>query len=376
MLIPWDAENATFNNVGNGFEGFLTNDVQARSVFESYLGIPTGITTGNGTFPVGVTADVTAWVNGSATNYGWLMPGWVGREDGTALASSEFSNPDYRPRLRVYWVPAATASASFRYGVDEYYSTFDTRLRAETPDVDGGSLTSVFVDWTGSTDHALMRFDDILGTETNRIPFGSQVHFAVLELSSMLGNGPGDGGQFYAMLQPWDQYDTWNIRSNGITADGIEAAATSTTTAGNASLAPNVQATYNYFEVTSDVQAWANGVRSNYGWAILPWTGGGDGWGFYTSEYTDEVHRPRLRVFYSPGTGIFAPTMLSPIWSQGSVQIRFTGKASTAFTVQRVAGLPGTWTALGTVTTDAAGLGTYTDSAPPANAAFYRVVYP
>lgn len=376
MLIPWDAESATFNNVGNGFEGFLTNDVQARSVFESYLGLPTGITTGNGTLSVGVTADVTAWVNGSATNYGWLMPGWIGREDGTAMASSEFAAPTSRPRLRVYWVPAETDSASFRFGVNEYYNTFDTRLRADTPDVDGGSLTSIFVDWSGSTDHALIRFEDMLGSETNRIPFGSQIHFAVLELSSIVGNGPGDGGQFYAMLEPWDQYDTWNIRTNGITADGIEAAATPTTSAGNASLAPNVPATYNYFEVTSDVQAWANGVRANYGWAILPWPNGGDGWGFCTSEYADEAHRPRLRVFYSPGTGIFPPTMLSPVWSQGSVQIRFTGKPATAFSVQRVAGLPGSWVTVGTVTTDATGLGTYTDSNPPANAAFYRIAYP
>lgn len=376
MLVPWDAEAATWNNVGTGNSGFVPDDVYVRSTYDSFFGLPNGDSdTGTGTFPIGVTDDLKAWVSG-ATNYGWVMPGWPSRTDGTALATSEDANLEERPRLRVLWVPAGTETASFRQGVNEYYSSFDTRLRADTPDIDGGSLTSVFIDWTGSTDHALIRFDDIIGTEPGRIPPGSQIHAAMLDLSSMVGNGMGDGGQFYAMLRPWDQYDTWNMADNGITADGVEAASTPTFVAGNQSRAPNVQAAFHSFDVTSDLQAWANGVRTNYGWAGLPWPNGGDGWGFGTSEQTEERNRPQLRVFFSPGTGVFPPTMLSPVVTPTSVQVRFNGQPSTTFTVQRKATLTGQWTNLGTATTDASGAGTYTDNAPTGNSGFYRIAYP
>jgi len=40
---------------------------------------------------------------------------------------------------------------------------------------------------------------------------------------------------------------------------------------------------FNSFEVTSDVQAWASGAPNN-GWGIIPWPGGGNGWGFAISE--------------------------------------------------------------------------------------------
>lgn len=376
MLVPWDAETSTWNSVGKGNEGFVPDDIYVRSVYDSFFGLPGGdADTGTGTFPIGVTADVQAWTTG-ATNYGWVMPGWPSRTDGTALATSEDANLEERPRLRVLWVPAGTQTASFRQGVNDYASSFDTRLRADTPDIDGGALTSVFVDWTGSKDQALLRFDDIIGSEPGRIPAGSQIHAAVLDLSSMVGNGMGDGGQFYAMLRPWDQYDTWNMAVDGITPDGVEAATTPTFVVGNASRAPNAQAAFHSFEVTSDVQAWVNGVRTNYGWAGLPWQDGGDGWGFGTSEQTEERNRPQLRVFFSPGSGVFAPTMLSPIVTPTSVQVRFNGKPSTTFSVHRVGTLPGTWTTIGTATTDAAGVGSYTDNAPPAGSGFYRIAYP
>jgi hypothetical protein len=363
--------------VGNGYEGFVPNDVHARSTYDSFFGLANGdASTGTGLIGLSVTPDVQAWVNAGESNYGWVMPGWPARTDGTAFSSSKAPNPSSRPLLRVMWLPAGTPSASFRQNVDGYSGVVDTRVRAESPDAEASTAVSVFVDWTGSTDHVLIRFDDILGTGPGQIPPSAEIHAAMLDLASMVGNAMGDGGHFHAMLQPWEAGATWNSMVNGLSADGIEAAATASFVAGNASLDPNVQAAFLSFEVTTDLQSWANGTRPNYGWTGLPWANGGDGWGFGTSEQGEERNRPRLRVYYSPRTTVSAPVLQAPGWSSGSVVIRFTGQPGTAYTLQRSGTLSGAWNPLGTALTDAYGQATYTDSAPLSDGAFYRAVYP
>lgn len=374
MLVPWDAEFDTYNNVGVGYEGFMPNDIHARSTYDSFFGLENGdASTGTGSIKLGVTADIQAWVNEGQTNYGWLMPGWVGRLDGTVISSSEASNPEARPRLRVFWVPSGTAVASFRQGVNDYTGAVDTRIRKETPDAEGSALTGVFVDWTGSTDQALLRFDEIIGTGPGKIPPGSRIDVAMLDLASMVGNAMGDGGKFHAMLKPWQATDTWNILSDGIQADGIEAMQTPTVVAGNETLNPNVQAAFLSFETTADVQSWADGTRPNYGWAGLPWTNGGDGWGFGTSEQADPRNRPQLRVFYTPGAVVLAPRMLAPVWAGTTIQVRFHGTIGTTYTVERASEPTGPWTPQGTTQAGQDGMGTFTDNSPLPGAGFYRV---
>jgi hypothetical protein len=92
-----------------------------------------------------------------------------------------------------------------------------------------------------------------------------RIDAAMLDLGSVVGNATGDGGHLHALLQPWDDttttLNTWG--GDGIKADGIEAAVKPTVTAGSPSLDPNVQGGFNSYEVTADVQAWANGTNSN-----------------------------------------------------------------------------------------------------------------
>jgi hypothetical protein len=175
------------------------------------------------------------------------------------------------------------------------------------------------------------------------------------------------------MLKPWQATDTWNILLDGIQADGVEALQTPTVVAGNETLNPNVQAAFLSFETTTDVQAWADGTRPNYGWAGLPWTNGGDGWGFGTSEQADPRNRPQLRVFYTPGAVIVAPRMLAPIWAASSVQVRFHGTLGTSYTVERASEPTGPWTPLGTAQAGTDGMGSFTDTTPLPGAGFYRV---
>ncbi len=58
------------------------------------------------------------------------------------------------------------------------------------------------------------------------------------------------------MLQSFASPLTWNGFVDGISADGIEASSSVTAAAGNPTRSPNVEAGWNTFEVTQDVQAW------------------------------------------------------------------------------------------------------------------------
>lgn len=375
MLIPWNAETETWNSMGDGVD---PDDIEASSTFDSQFGLANGDgATTIGSILIGVTADVQAWLDGT-NNYGWAMPAWTLNLDGTGFSPSEAANIGDRPRLRVSWVPAGTAMASFRQGVNGYSSARDTRIRQNAPDADNSTVVGVFVDaevtaTQSDPEHVLLRFDDIIGAAAGQIPSGARIDAAVLDLGCVIGNAMGDGGKFHALLQTWeDTTSTWNFWVNGIQADGVEAATTPTAVAGNASLNPDVQAAYLSFELTSDVQAWTLGTRPNYGWAVLPWPNGGNGWGFATAEATVERNRPQLRVFYTANAGNNI-VMLTPVWSPSSVQVSFTATVGNTYSVLRAPSVTGPWTPIGSATVQPNGTGTFTDNSPLAGAAFYIV---
>ena len=386
MLVPWDADNSTWGSFGGS--GVLQDDVTSRSIYDSQLGVEDGSgATGTGIVTVGVTPDVQTWVNGT-NNFGWVIRGWTLMTDGTAFSPSETPNFSNRPRLRVLWLDQGFSSVSFRQGVNGYTNTADTNLRQATPDVNYVADQTAFSDDHDSgntnTTESLLRFDKIIGGGTNQIPPGARIEAAVLELPSVGNNCMGNGGRFFDMLQPWtDSTVTWNTYgANGIQPDGIVAATTPSFVAGNASLNPLVQGTMNTFEVTCDIQAWANGARQNYGWAVIPWPGGTDGWGFRSSKwssvvtgYAPEQERPQLRVYYTAGA-IAIPANIKPlVVSSSLVQVQFNGTAGLTYHIWRATSVNGAWTDLGTTTCDGSGNGSFNDNAPLAGTAFYRVVY-
>ncbi len=384
MMVEWDAETATWNSFGN-YDGIVPDDFRARGAYDSFWGLSNGDSnTGTGNFGIGVTLDLQAWVSGSEMNYGWLLPTWntTGTADGTLFSSSEAAIIDRRPRLRVMWLPEGTASASFRQDVNDYTGAQDTRLRMNEPDTDRSAIATLFSDWivsgnTNNNEQILLQFADIIGANPGQIPPHAQIHAAILDLSCSIGNAMGDGGMFHAMLKPWVHTDTWNTMVDGITADGVEAAMTPTAIAGNATLAPNVQAGIQSFEMTPDVQAWVNGTLANNGWVLLPWPNGGDGWGFGSAEQANEWNRPQLRVFYSPGEALPDKALLQkPVHKGSSVELTFSGTAGRTYSVQRAEALGGAWATIGSTTVSTGGTAAFTDASPLPNTAFYRVVYP
>lgn len=372
MLVPWDAANETWTSIGNGVD---QDDVESRSTADSEFGLEDGsANTSIGTISFSVTPDVQAW-QGAAANYGWVMPGWNGRTDGTTVSPGEASNSFDRPRLRVKWLPPDVSSASFRQDVNNYSSAVDTQVRGSDPDTEYSASATLGVDWTvataGDSSQVLLRFDAIIGTATNQVPPGSRVHAAVLELASASNLAQGHGGHFHAMLQPWEDTNTWNGLVNGIQTDDVEAASATSAAGGTAALTPFVQGGFNNFELTDDVQAWVSGTRPNHGWAILPWTSGGDGWFFSTAENATERDRPQLRVYYTPSI-----VLLPPVWSPASVEVSFLGLIGTNYSILRAPAPTGPWTTNGSATVQPSGIGTFTDNSPLPGASYYRVQYP
>jgi hypothetical protein len=383
MLIPFDGASSTWDGFGGGVD---MDGVEARSSYDSVFGLTfagSGSTnspnTGVGTITFSVLTDVKAWQSGEA-NFGWVVPGSDLQNDGLGIAPGESTNPNDRPKLRISWVPAGTASATFRQGVNGYTGAQDTRIQLSTPDTESSTLTNVFVDWavTGPTQNdaqVLIKFENIIGNNSGQIFPNSIIHAAVLDLNSTdFSNAMGDGGKFHSMLAPWDHTNTWNTLVNGVTADDVEALATPTAVAGNATLNPNVEAAFHTFELTSDVQAWASGARPNYGWVVLPWPNGGDGWGFDTSDSLNEIQRPQLRIYYTPGP---TPIVIQSVsYTPTSVTITFSGEVGTTYSVRRAGTVNGFYGVIGSAQVQPNGVATFTDNAPLAGSAFYQISNP
>jgi hypothetical protein len=127
---------------------------------------------------------------------------------------------------------------------------------------------------------ALLKMN-VIGTGANQIPLGSTVSSASLRLRASMG---GDG-LLYRAAEPWDSTPTWNEVGDVAT------------------IGPSIGVGLNMnqsqeFDVTSHVQAWANGT-TNQGWVIK---------GFLDDCMAAQIYggtsasnnRPRLTVVYTP----------------------------------------------------------------------------
>lgn len=281
------SRNDTWNSRGSGIQA---NNVEARSTYEAAAGQPS--LTPN--LPVGslrfnVTRDVQAWASGEA-NHGWVILPWANATNGWGFAPSEVTAINERPMLKVEWaLPAATLS-SFQQGVG-YSGTLDTALAQNEPTTPQNAESLVTVD--GPTDdttrHGLLRFDSIQGTAAGLIPAYAKIQWARLYLTTPYrdSNASGAGAMMHRARMNWTHADTWanSFGGNGLQADGIEIASTASLNTGNVSFGSQG------FDVTSSVQAWADG-ETNRGWGMLP--NSSDAWLFASSEATLIGERPRL----------------------------------------------------------------------------------
>jgi hypothetical protein len=225
--------------------------------------------------------------------------------------------------------PGRAELVTFRDGVNGYTGTADTWLRIQQPDTPQGSSSfRIFISTDGG--HGLLRFDGLFGTNPGQIPLGSTIVSATLSLTTGPNAGTGHGGTFHRMLLPWDEATaTWNSFTDGIQADGVEAVTAVSAAAGSPTLTPLVPTGPISFNMTADLAAWSGGAP-NYGWAILPWPGGHDGWGWHPSEESNVNLRPMLQVNFVAPAAVPAPpaVVLLAVGGLGVVGARLRRRAN------------------------------------------------
>lgn len=181
-------------------------------------------------------------------------------------------------------------AVQFQQGVNGYAGTHDTDVRSTEADTTHGANVQNLSDNNAPFAHALLRFDDIFGTNPGQIPFGATISSARLVFYTA-NNSPHTHG-LYRMLIPWDESVTWNSMVNGVDQAGVEFLEPPDAQFVN----QNTVGLYNTNDVTASLAAWAEGAN-NFGWALRP-IGGDDGYQFASSEAAAVEQRPLLIVDY------------------------------------------------------------------------------
>jgi len=114
---------------------------------------------------------------------------------------------------------------------------------------------------TGRHVQVLLRFEDLFGTGTGRIPADARIDSARLDLRV---SDSGNPITLHRMLRAWADTDTWNSLAAGVHADGVEAAAAPDAVTGSISIGTLS------IDVTASLVAWQADPAANFGWAILP----------------------------------------------------------------------------------------------------------
>jgi hypothetical protein len=156
--------------------------------------------------------------------------------------------------------------ASFQEGYGGYASTQDTFLAEAAPNNPQGALDK----WRWDTENpapnqefGLLRFDDIVGTGSGKIPAGAAVSAATLSLVVSDASSAPAGTINEAAVSWAEGVETWNSFGGepGVQADEYRP---SPVYVAPIDLGPAA------IDVTESVNAWVAGARPNYGWIFRP----------------------------------------------------------------------------------------------------------
>lgn len=225
-----------------------------------------------------------------------------------------------RPIVGPFATDPGVTVATFGQGLAGYSGARDTQVWQETPDTSYASAQDLTADLDTSSSSSgnqqaqvLVRFDNLFGPGANQVPTNATIHSAKLLLHTPLNaNGADydsdDTFRAHRMIVDWTDSATWNSMVNGVSADGVESAATASFSA-----VPDVDGGPTIFDVTSDIELFKAGT-ANRGWAVRPSSNGaGDSWTLKSSENTsDPTLRPTLEIVYS------LPVITYGTWSLAS----------------------------------------------------------
>jgi hypothetical protein len=221
------------------------------------------------------------------------------------LSCTDDSCDDFAGCLNVDTCPAGEACngvagqcvlhAELQSGLEGYGGVEDTFLQESQPGMANGALT--WIEWdadtptgTGLDTVALLRFDDIFGTDPTRIPRGATIHTATLTLLSPSGALGGPRGDVHESAVDWDAAAaTWDNFGGdpGVQPDELgDLVAPAPLTSGLA-----------YIDVTASLQAWSVRPDENRGWIFLPRNP--NRVVALSSDHPTDSARPRLLIDYS-----------------------------------------------------------------------------
>ncbi len=165
----------------------------------------------------------------------------------------------------------------------DLYPAADTFIIHNQPDTKFGSSTGLMVGTLSNTGvlHARIRFSGI--------PAGATIQSATLRLYRTMGSGSHTLAVQSASRSWQESTLTWN--TNG---------STNRYTTPKSTYVMSNQTGYVSVDVTSHVQEWANGSRSNYGFHLSTDGTIGENHTFASRESATSSYRPKLEVTYSP----------------------------------------------------------------------------
>ena len=194
-------------------------------------------------------------------------------------------------------VPPAGIPNVFRQGIGGYAGAVDTWLDGNNASTVLGAAATFRWDGEdpagGPPDYALLRFDNIFGTNPGQLPPNATIVSAQLRYSvSNAANDQGNPANVYEVMVDWDGNTTYSNfgGDGGVQPDEY----------GNfvASAPATALDTAYQIDVTPSLAAWAAGTSSNRGWVFI--ATGTDGSVIRSSENATEGGRPLLAVYYLP----------------------------------------------------------------------------
>ena len=211
---------------------------------------------------------------------------------------------------------AQVVTISFQNGINGYSGTFDRQIGERDADQkDGSTVAQYFLDGykpDGSSPDAqgLVRFDDLFGTDPNRIPAGATILSAELIVTtSRVGNAQTGGPYGVAgLLQAFNSTTSYFVDFTTATDMGSRGAwwqdGSATRPVGG--YGAQAQGAIGSANVTSVVQSWADGAPA-YGFVIQAGTSDSsktqansvDGWSICTTGSPTVTERPLLQVSYT-----------------------------------------------------------------------------
>ncbi|MFN0138090.1 MAG: DNRLRE domain-containing protein [Phycisphaerae bacterium] len=293
MLADWN-EAATWNSLGGGVSA---DGVEAFGAADVVVGANSSqIATPSGWLEIDVTRSLRAW-QGGEPNRGWALLPHPAGTNGVDLRSSESATIEDRPQLVVTLTTATPNTATIAAG--GVARIRDTDIRATEPDAAGDARPELRVasdEPIGSRSdiQALLQFEGIFGTESGRIPIGSEIVSAELRLTV---TEAGTGLVLHRMWSHWSDGVTWNSLGDGISIDDNEADLWAVAAAGASSASVRVATGPIALDVTESVQEWIQGAPQ-HGWLLRPFPGATDGVSIASAEHPEPAVRSVLVIHY------------------------------------------------------------------------------